>query len=161
MELIKRSIFKIRTYECDIKFAVYSLRDGLSYPQPFKIRNGTHTEEKVVINIPSPLLSVGDKLYLEDTDTFLSVEEVIRTDKDNVCYIVENLNHECISEKSKVEYENDKQAFLDITTYKNYKNEVETIKRQIKEAQREVSESNCFSKNKRAYDLLMSFKGDF
>ncbi|MEG1621521.1 MAG: hypothetical protein RR322_06370, partial [Oscillospiraceae bacterium] len=132
-EIVKESIFVARTYYYDINFILredtvcwhickQSSSDG--NPDNLLVKTGSYIEEVFRIGIPQPLLSVGDKFFREEEKVFYTVEEVVRTDKDNVCYVVENLSENIISEESQKKYDKEKSEYVDNECTKRKLNDV-------------------------------------
>ena len=63
------------------------------------------------INLPYPLLKEKESIYLEELKEIYIVEKVIRTDRDNVLYIVKNAENK-INDESMKKYEQDKAEYL-------------------------------------------------
>jgi hypothetical protein len=101
-QITKHSIFKIQVYKKTHKFYINkSMKSSVGYNIFYN--TGIYSEEKLIktkifkeVNISMPLLNVGDSFYFEDEDKEIVIQDVIRTDKDNVLYIV---NKEIIEDK--------------------------------------------------------------
>ena len=75
------------------------------------------------VDIPTPLLAVGDEFYFEDKQQIVKINKVMRTSEDNVVYTIDT---EIIyDEETKAKYEKDKQNYLDV---KNYQEEIKRLK---------------------------------
>lgn len=98
-QITKHSIFKIQVYKKTYQFHMnkyvrenmvhYMVGKDISYytginPKEELIETKTFKE----VNISMPLLNVGDTFYFEDEDKIIVIKDVIRTDKDNVLYII-------------------------------------------------------------------------
>lgn len=88
---IKKSIFKRETYIKKYKNKLVA--DNLhSKMWTLKCLEECELIENVIIytlDIPFPLLSKGDKFYIENSDEIIVIKEAIRTSEDGVLYIVE------------------------------------------------------------------------
>jgi len=123
-EIVKKSVFVEATKKYDIRFAIVSsyhhynfhrctTSHKLEYDVPEAMQSCNAFK---VIDIPMPLLEVGDDFYLEDDNKIVRIEKVMRTSKDNVAYVVAT---NCIYDEESMElYENEKAAYFRIEKLK-------------------------------------------
>ncbi len=105
-KLVKKSIFKFCDYEYDNVLHFHSVYNRYyDDEEHVRIRKNMKKLTEYIyktINIPMPLLEKDDSFYFEDDNIYVVVENVTRTDQDNVLYTVVRVNR-IIDDESVVE----------------------------------------------------------
>jgi hypothetical protein len=110
-ELVKNSVF---IKACEIHKLYFGLGSQYSRFVPTKgnlISPKVNCEIVRVVDIPTPLLEVGDKFYFEDTKEIVMIKEVMRTSENSVAYVI--AYEYIIDEAARLQYEKDKKQYLD------------------------------------------------
>lgn len=114
-DMVKHSIFikcnKIATYSFHMVEERLGWHVRAKMPEKIAKCNPKDNEVICTIDIPMPLLAAGDDFFLEDVQEIVTIQQVMRTSKDNVAYVV-SINIEDDLE-SLEKYEQELKMFLD------------------------------------------------
>jgi len=138
-DIVKNSIFKQVIYANEYGFSWYSDKiEKIGGKKKLQIDTLCKCE------VSMPLLSKGELFYLEDTDIIVTIEDVIRTSKDNVLYFV------------KPKYKDDTEEEMEKSRVTAKKEMEKHTENRIKEKASDNKRS--YSKEKLSYRLFHKFE---